>query len=346
MGKAKKLPSGNWRTLVYSHTEKADGKSKRIYKSFTSEDRKESEYLAAQYARNRNTSSSVTLKYGDALDKYIENRSSVLSPSTIREYKRSRRCDLQSLMDIRVCDLAQDKIQEAVNMESIKHSPKSVRNMHGLLSAVLGAYRPDFALHTDLPKKVRPNIYVPSDSEIQRLMEVTQGTEMEIPILLAAFGPMRRGEICALDSDHIKGNTVHVEFAMVMDENKEWVIKEPKSYAGNRYIDFPDFVIKQMEGIKGRIVNLNPANITDRFVDIIKKHEMNHFRFHDLRHYNASVSHALGVPDQYIMARGGWGNDAVLKSVYRHVMNDKTAQNNEAINSHFDKLCNTKCNTK
>ena len=44
---------------------------------------------------------------------------------------------------------------------------------------------------------------------------------MEIPILLAAFGPIRRSEICALDSDHINGNIVHVEYAMVQNEDKE-----------------------------------------------------------------------------------------------------------------------------
>ena len=42
MAKAKKLPSGSWRCLVYSHTEKVldkktgTMKNKRIYESFTS----------------------------------------------------------------------------------------------------------------------------------------------------------------------------------------------------------------------------------------------------------------------------------------------------------------------
>ena len=59
---------------------------------------------------------------------------------------------------------------------------------------------------------------------------------MEIPVLLAAFGPMRRSEICALTSDQIDGNIVHVDRAIVLNENYQWVIKKPKSYAGDRYI--------------------------------------------------------------------------------------------------------------
>lgn len=53
------------------------------------------------------------------------------------------------------------------------------------------------------------------------------------------------------------------------------------------------------------------------------------FRFHDLRHYCASIQHALGIPDAYIMQRGGWQSDAILKDVYRHTMDDKQQAMNQ-----------------
>ena len=77
-----------------------------------------------------------------------------------------------------------------------------------------------------------------------------------------------------------------------------------------------------------------------------EKTGMSHFRFHDLRHYSASIQHALGIPDAYIMQRGGWGSDTVLKSVYRHVLEDKTEQMNKIANGYFENLCNTKYHTK
>ena len=94
----------------------------------------------------------------------------------------------------------------------------------GLISAVLRQYRPDFALNTALPKKVRPAIYIPSDDDIRRLLEYVKGTEMELPILLAAFGPMRRGEICALNTKNIDGNIVHVCCNMVCTEKRNTTI--------------------------------------------------------------------------------------------------------------------------
>ena len=190
-------------------------------------------------------------------------------------------------MDKRIESITQTDIQKAINKEALTHSPKTVKNMHGLISAVFDVYRPDFRLKTKLPEKVRPKLNIPSESDIKRLLEVVKDTDMEIPVLLAAFGPMRRGEICALDSNHVHGNTVHVEYSIALNENNEWIKKRPKSYAGDRFITFPDFVIAKISGINGNITELNPAMVSNRFKRILKRHNIPDFRFHDLRHYAA-----------------------------------------------------------
>ena len=357
MAKAKKLPSGSWRCLVFSHWEETtekDGKvkKKRVYKSFVSntpgpKGKREAEQIAAEYAAEKEAlCSRPNLTLGEYMDRYIESRSEVLSPSTVKEYKRCRKNDLPELTCKQIMNITQEDIQKAINKHALNHSPKTVRNTHGFLSVVMYTYRPNFPIRTDLPKKVRPNLYVPSDDDILKLMNFTRGTEMEVPILLAAFGPMRRGEICALDSDHISGNIVHVEFSIALNENNEWVKKRPKSYAGDRYIEFPDYVIQKIKDIEGPITMLNPAQVSNRFARLLQQAGMQHFRFHDLRHYSASIQHALGIPDAYIMQRGGWGNDDVLKNVYRHVMEQESKIMNAKANSHFNELCNTTCNTK
>ena len=356
MATAKKLPSGSWRCQVYSHTEEIlqkDGtiKKKRIYRSFTCQiqgpaGKRKCEQMAASWAADKELSSGCSVSFGAALEEYIHSRENVLSPRTIMDYKCTRKNYIQSLMSIPIDRITQEDIQRAINLEAVHLSPKTIRNIHGLISAVLKAYRPEFALNTSLPKKKKVEMYIPSDEDVKKLISAAEGTDMELPILLAAFGPMRRGEICALRAEDINGSWVHVHRNMVCTEEGTWVEKSPKSYAGDRRIKFPAFVADKLAGRSGRIVSITPDQITNRFPHVLRDAGLPHFRFHDLRHYSASVQHAIGIPDAYIMQRGGWGNDGVLKSVYRHAMEDREAKMDRLANEHFEELCNTKCNTK
>lgn len=335
MANGRKLPSGNYRVLKYDYT---DASGKRHYQSFTAETKDAAERLAAQYVRMSDRQKSG-MTFGECADLYIRQRTPVLSASTIREYTGYANRYMKSMSNIKIAKISQEHVQREVNTLALTLSPKTVRNVHGFISAVLAAYRPELALHTVLPKRMPPKIYVPSEAEIQRLMDGVKGTVMELPILLAAFGPMRRGEICALRSENIAGSVVHVCENMVLTKDNEWIVKTPKSYAGDRYIDYPAFVAeKWKDAPSGRLINLHPANITDRFEVILKKADLPHFRFHDLRHYSASIQHALGVPDAYIMERGGWKNDGVLKQVYRHTLEEKTAEMNRKVNGYFENL--------
>lgn len=338
MATAKKLPSGSWRVRVYDYT---DANGKQHYRSFTADTKKEAEKAAVNYMPQDHTSERG-MTFGECADAYILRRSPVSSASTIREYTGYRNRYMASLSKIPVWRITQEDVQREINTLAAGLSPKTVRNVHGFISAVLAEFRPDFALHTALPKRVPPKLYVPTEAELQRLMEEVSGTVMELPVLLAAFGPMRRGEICALRAENISGNIVHVCENMVLDKNNRWIIKTPKSYAGDRYIEYPAFVAAHWTGKAGRLTELDPDDISHRFEHVLKRAGLPHFRFHDLRHYSASIQHALGIPDAYIQQRGGWSSDAVLKQVYRHTLEDQSKRMTERINDHFSALHDTK----
>ena len=362
MATAKKLPSGSWRCLVYSHTDEIqqpDGsiKKKRIYKSFTCDDpskagKRACERMAANWAASKEfefaESKIQKMTLSEAINQYISQKTPILSPATIKGYetvKHGMREHAQWLMEKDIHQITQDDMQRLINGLSGIRTPKTIRNYHGLISAALKANNVPLTLNTNLPKRVQPDLYIPSDTDVRKLIRAVSGTELEIPILLAAFCTMRRGEIGGLSMSDINGNIIHVHHSLVIGADKKWYLKEPKTASSDRYIEAPEFVIEKIKK-QGYITKLHPDRITHLFEKTLKKNDIPSFRFHDLRHYSASIQHALGIPDAYIMQRGGWGSDAVLKSVYRHAMNDRQKEMNQIANAHFESLCNTEMQHK
>lgn len=339
MMKAKKLPSGSWRCQVYDFT---DENGKRHYRSFTAATKKECTLLAAEFAADKRRIASGNLTIAEALNEYISVKKSVLSPTSIRSYDSMRKNRFKSIEHLMVKNLKNSEVQKWINNLSINLSSKSVCNTYGFLISTLDMFAPGISINAKLPRKKKTNLYVPSDSDIKRILELTEGTDLEIAILFAAFGPLRRGEICALTSDDICGNTVHVSKSMVRDMRNRWIIKEPKTDSSYRSVIMPDFVIDKVRNIDGPLIQVKPDTLTEQFQRMLENIDIPKFRFHDLRHYSASIMHAIGVPDQYIMQRGGWSTDGVMKTVYRNTIDEQTQKMNIKINDYF---CNTICNS-
>lgn len=333
--KKNELPSGNIRIQVYDYTDTA---GKKHYKSFTAPTKQEARYLAAQWKAGKAEKRSGRITLFDAVSRYIDAKAGVLSPSTIRGYVRMQNNQLKEIGELYLDELDSTNVQIWISDLSKKLSPKTVRNVYGLFSATVDMFAPDLHLKVTLPEKKRPELYCPSDDDLKQLLSVIAGTELEIAVLLAAFGPMRRGEICALEASDIKGNKVSVTKSMVPGPDRQWHIKQPKTYSSYRVIEYPEFVIQKIKGRTGRIIKLDPDGVSNRFKVAIRKAGLPHFRFHDLRHYAASIMHAIGVPDQYILQRGGWASDNVMKSVYRNAIDIETVRQNKKINEHFDKI--------
>lgn len=345
MSKAKKLPSGSWRCLAYSHTEKIwddkkkEWKEKRIYESFTAPTKKEAELMAAEFAVTKDVKKrpeNMTLY--EAIDKYIQIKEGVLSPTTVRTYKSARRTHFEDIGDLSIRDINSSAIQSWISDLSRRLQPKTIKNTYGLLAATLDMFNPDLHIKVKLPQKKDSAFYTPSDSDIKALLLQIEGTELEIAVLLAAFGTLRRGEICALTDQDIHGNCITVNHAFVRDENNDWILKEPKTAGSKRTVELPGFVIDKMREIDGYIVKAHPDALSERFRRALKKSGLPKFRFHDLRHYSASILHAIGVPDQYIMQRGGWVSDHVMKTVYRNVIDEESERQNQKIMEHFNNM--------
>lgn len=318
MPKAKQLKSGNWRVRVYEYT---DGNGKEHYKSITASTKKEAEYEASLYAlnhENKNNFDDLTLK--EAYERYIASKSSVLSPSTIVGYEFLKNRYFQEIMPIKLSKINSKIIQMAVNELSINHSPKTVRNAHGLLHSVLKTYCPTLEINTTLPQKIKPQYTIPTVEDINKLLTAAND-KIRVPILLASQGGLRRSEICALCPDDITDYGVKINKAAIVDKNKEVVIKTTKTLAGTRYVPLSQELIAEVKS--WQYYGCNPRTLSTWYDRLCQKVDVPKFSFHKLRHYFASELHANGIPDQYIAEIGGWENVAVLQNIYQHTLRDK-----------------------
>jgi len=337
MPTARKTKSGKWRCQAFDYVEIVDGKKKYHHRSFTASTKWESERLANEFMRNKNRPSS-DLRLDEAIDRYIEIKRNVLSPSTIRGYNSLKRNAFGTLSMMRIDKITSEEVQECINRYAVDHTAKSCRNALGLLTAVLGTFCQGTYIHAKLPQTVPVDYYTPSDDDIKALLNAIKYDELKRAVMLAAFGTLRRSEICGLTDEDIDGDVIHVHRAMV-ESDHGWVLKDfPKNDSSNRRITYPHFVIEMLGDRKGKLVNMTPKRLDVGFRRAVERAGLPHFRLHDLRAYSVSIAHALGISDVYNMRRGGWSSPETYRKIYRRVISDIDDENTAKLNAHFAEL--------
>lgn len=330
MPKAKKLPSGSWRCRAYAGKDKNGHKHQE---SFTAPTKAEAEMLASEYAASKKRRARHDLTVSEAIEGYITAREAVSSPSTIRGYKQMQRNYYDSIGRLKVRSLTSEDMQLFIS-ELVKKdlSPKSIRNIYGLLTASVALYDDKLTFRVKLPAKQKKRPQSPSDDAVARLYEAASD-KMKICIALGCRS-VRRGEISALKYEDIVDGVAHIHADMVKNSDGEWIYKEiPKTEGSDRYIKVPDF-----GSGKGYIVDWTPDSITKRFIDLRNGLGLT-IRFHDLRHYFASTAAVLQIPDIYTADMGGWNRDGTtMKKVYQNNIKSMSDYYASKMDKHLSKV--------
>lgn len=346
MPKAKKLPSGSWNCKVFSHYEYRNGKKVMVKKSFTCDDpspagKRICEQMASTWAaQKREGPHQVDVR--TAIRQYIDAKKGVLSPSTVAAYEKYLKTGAYDQIGaIQVRKLRQIDVQRWISSFAAGHSPKYTKNVYLLfVPALKMAGGPSFDV--TLPKPKPKEIYTPDDDDIVKLLEYCRQPgkeELLAAVILAAFGSMRRSEICALTPQDIQGNVVTVSKAMVRDAAGQWIVKQPKTSTSARQVVLPTYVLDMIPRTGPRIVNMTPGALSSRFDRAVTAAKIsNSFSFHALRHYYVSAAHALQIADAYTMKMGGWRTDNVMKKHYRTTLTDVEKQAQEKLDAHALKL--------
>ncbi len=357
MATAKKLPSGSWRCLVYSHTEEilqSDGsrKKKRIYESFVDDDtsmkgKRRCEKAAADWAAGKDTRDSSGMTLRQAIDAYINMQGLILSPTTVSGYKKIKKYAFADIMDKKIRILTNRDLQEAVILESQRKaknsnktiSPKTVSNEYGLISAVLNRYEPDINCTVRLPQK---KVKIKELPEPETIARIVKDTDIELPVLLSMWLSFSESEVLGLTkSKSIHGDYISVVEVVVNVDNKP--VRKDTAKNGNRIRrhHIPPYIsnlIKKIPADQDELVLISGNALYLRFKRLLKSNGIEGMTFHDLRHLNASIMAMLSIPDKYAQERGGWKTDHVMKKVYTHTFSKERVRVDGIIDGYFETI--------
>jgi len=121
---------------------------------------------------------------------------------------------------------------------------------------------------------------------------------------------MRMGEIMGLTWENINfdENTININQSAVT-LNEGVIVKDPKTYSSNRKIEIPEYVRNTLEKYRqesgfvytrqeSESVAESGKNFGKRFQTILRQNNLPHTRFHDLRHFNATMMLKHGISDK------------------------------------------------
>lgn len=280
--------------------------------------KQEAQILLSEKMKAPITKVSGNTSFERAYQNYVDVKNNVLSPATLRGYESIHKNSPEWFLKKSIYEINNMDVQKLVNDYSKEHSPKSTRNLHALVVGVMKLSRPEFVSNAKLPQKECKQDYIPSNEDVQNILNLAKGTKFEVALLLATYG-LRRGEICALKVDDLDDNNLlHITKDLVQNKEGAWEVKRcPKTDGSNRVVYIDDDVASLIRQ-QGGIFEGCPDSIYHKLQKLQDACGIPRFSLHKMRHFFASNSHDLGMSDETIMKLGGWKSDNILKSVYRH----------------------------
>ncbi len=333
MASIRKNKNGTYTATIYLGRDDA---GKMIRKYITRDGHKECKVAAREAEEdytNRGLTNVDSMKVSKYMDMWLEINKPELASTTIKSYRMYIEYHFKPAFgNIKVSQVTDLIIRKYISEKLATLSPTTVRKHYFTLQKMyrdaLKHKSPFVGLKPPKCGQYMPT--VPTEEQFGQIHGIftAVGIEEEVVVLLAGWCGMRRGEIFALKWDDIDdpNGYIRIDEAMALKEDDYgFEIKAPKSDKGVRVVAAPDELIRQLSELKRsrkslqhEIFTITPDSFSSKYSKIMKKNNMQGIRFHDLRHYHASILYKNNVPDLYAAER--LGHDIwVLKKIYQHL---------------------------
>ena len=152
---------------------------------------------------------------------------------------------------------------------------------------------------------------------------------------------------------------MHVAVKITARDSGKVILKEPKTDTSKRTISAPKEVIAMLKDYKRKYLqdklqgkikdcnllffdkNENPIAedvLSKKFSRFLKKHNLKHIRFHDLRHSHVTLLINAKVPIKVISERVGHSNVNTTLNIYSHTLKEMDQEASEKISESIFKL--------
>lgn len=294
------------------------------------------------------------LTVGQYLEQWLASKHAI-RPTSRRGYQSDIRKYLQpSIGSILLAELRPHHIDlmydGLLGSTTAPATPSTLRHVHTTLRAALNvavrrrliSWNP--AQHVELPAYDRPETAVWTPQELTAFLRATADHRLSTLFRLIAVTGLRRGEAIALhwrDLD-LRAGALTVRWQLV-DAGGGARLGPPKTRRGARVVPLDALTVADLQSLAGRQAEerrlwgeawqdtglvftredgsaLRPDYVSHLFHKLVTAAGARRIRLHDLRHTNASLALAAGVPLRVVSDRLGHSSTAITSDLYTHVI--------------------------
>ena len=291
----------------------------------------------------------------DYIYDYIKSKEKELSPNVYQSYMECWKIMKKHFGNkLKLKDVTYHHIEDYYDYLKNTRKNKNITIKHHavILSPALRlAYRDDLIVKNPyefMPKikKEKSKMQYYNKEELEKLFEVTDKSPLKLIVRVAAYYGFRRSELVGLKWDAIdfKNKMITIKHKVLHVNNKFYLSDTLKTTASHRTLpllpEIESLLVERKEEIEknkelfkksynhkydeyvfvddiGDLIN--PDIISNRFRTLLRKNNLKHVRFHDLRHSCASLLVASKVPMKNIQEWLGHSNFNTTADVYSHL---------------------------
>lgn len=251
-----------------------------------------------------------------------------------------------------ITEISNDDIQEYLYSQRSHLKDTTIKKHYVLLKSMFKNLLDEELIQKDIFKSVsvpKENKYIVdvknvySKNEIINLLNMVEGTFLELPVNLSLYLGLRRGEIVGLKWGNVFFEDRYVYICNTITRAGNVICeKTVKTRSSFRKIAFDEHICRLLKKEKVRQEeiskktkakfeyvmssddgeHINPDKISKMFYNFIFNSNLRKIRFHDLRHTFASIANHMGMTLFDISKTLGHSDTSVTSKVYVHLFEE------------------------